>query len=181
MNAVSTGTPRPGRDAEADVDVSDDADLFNDGDGGSDQSRWARHLDRRRRLRRRAAMGLAAAGLAAIAFGLAWNPGPGGDDTGPQQVEVKEGGVTRDTARPPTTGPGGVGTAPEATGLPTNNAPGGRVRTGTKEQGCFASMREYLDAWDRTGQEPDPCFISQEPADQPQPDDVVRSYNGEKF
>jgi hypothetical protein len=55
------------------------------------------------------------------------------------------------------------------------------VRTGTKEEGCFANMREYLDAWDRTEQEPDPCFLSQDPADQPQPDGVVRSYNGEKF
>ncbi len=55
------------------------------------------------------------------------------------------------------------------------------MRTGTKEQGCFANMREYLDAWDRTGQEPDPCFTSQDAADQSQPDGVVRSYNGEKF
>jgi hypothetical protein len=125
-------------------------------------------------------MGLAAAGVAAIAFGLAGNPG-GGDGGGPQQVEVKEGSVTADTAKPPTTGPGGVGTAPDKTGLPAVNAPGGRVRTGTPEEGCFASMREYLDAWDRTGVEPDPCFTSQQPADQPQPDGVVRSYNGEKF
>lgn len=176
MNAVSTGTPRPpGNDAEH-VDASDDD--FAD---GPDQVRWARHLDGRRRLRRRAAMGLATAGVAAVAFALAWNPDTGGDNTRPQQVDVKAGNVTRDTAKPPTTGPGGVGTAPEATGLPTNNAPGGRVRTGTKEQGCFASMREYLDAWDRTGEEPDPCFTSQEPAEQPQPDGVVRSYNGEKF
>jgi hypothetical protein len=55
------------------------------------------------------------------------------------------------------------------------------VRTGTKEQGCFENMRAYLDAWDRTGQEPEPCFLPQEPAAQPQPDGVVRSYNGEKF
>ena len=171
MNADSTGNT-PGHDAEP---VNDD---FSD---GPDQGRWARHLDGRRRLRRRAAMGLATAGVAAVAFALAWNPGTGGDNTGPQQVDVKAGNVTSDTAKPPTTGPGGVGTAPEATGLPTNNAPGGRVRTGTKEQGCFASMREYLDAWDRTGEEPDPCFLPQEPADQSQPDDVVRSYNGEKF
>lgn len=151
-----------------------------DGDDGPTAGRWARRVDGRRRLRRRAALGLASAGAAAIAFGLIWNPGRG-DDTGPQQVEVKEGSVTRNTAKTPTTGPGGVGTAPDKTGLPAESAPGGRVRTGTKEQGCFASMREYLDAWDRTGEEPDPCFISQAPADQPQPDDVVRSYNGEKF
>jgi hypothetical protein len=126
-------------------------------------------------------MGLAVAGVAAIAFGLTGNPGGGGDGRGPQQVEVKEGSVTNDTSKAPTTGPGGVGTAPDKTGLPALNTPGGRVRTGTQEEGCFANMREYLDAWDRTGEEPDPCFISQQPADQPQPDGVVRSYNGEKF
>ena len=69
---------------------------------------------------------------------------------------------------------------PAKTGLPAAN-PGGRVRTGTREEGCFANMREYLDAWDRTEQEPDPCFLPQDAADQPQPDNVTRSYNGEKF
>jgi hypothetical protein len=156
-------------------DAAVDAD-FNDPAPG----RRARRAGGRRQVRRRAALGLAVAGMAAIVFGLAWNPG-NGEHGGPQQVEVKEGSVTENTAKPPTTGPGGVGTAPDQTGLPALNAPGGRVRTGTKEQGCFANMREYLDAWDRTGEEPDPCFISQTPADQPQPDNVVRSYNGEKF
>ncbi|HET9771877.1 MAG TPA: hypothetical protein VFS16_13380, partial [Acidimicrobiia bacterium] len=70
-----------------------------------------------RRLRRRVAVGLAAAGVAVIAFGLVGNPGGGGDGGGPQQVEVKEGAVTENTAKPPTTGPGGVGAAPEKTGL----------------------------------------------------------------
>lgn len=165
MNMLQDGGP--------DVDAD-----FNDGPA---EGRWARRLDNRRRLRRRAAMALAAAGVVAIAFGLVGNPGKPGDTSGPQTVEVKEGAVTRDTAKPPTTGPGGVGAAPEKTGLPAMNSPGGRVRTGTKEEGCFASLREYLDAWDRTEQEPDPCFLPQEPAQQQQPDGVVRSYNGEKF
>jgi hypothetical protein len=164
---------------DAGTDVDADTEGFNDGD---DHGRWARHLDNRRRLRRRLAVGLAAAGVAAIVVGINWGPGKGdGDGTKAQPVEVKEGSVTNNTAKPPTTGPGGVGENPQKTGLPTQTPAGGRVRTGTKEQGCFASMREYLDAWDRTGEEPDPCFTSQDPAAQPQPDGVVRSYNGEKF
>jgi hypothetical protein len=159
-------------------------DDFSDGDDGSAEGRWARHLDSRRRLRRRAAMGLAAVGVGAIAFGLTMKSGSDGDGktTTPQSVDVKEGSVqTQSTAKPASNDPGGVGDNPAATGLPTQNAPGGRVRTGTKEQGCFATMREYLDAWDRTGVEPDPCFTSQEPSEQDQPDGVDRSYNGEKF
>jgi hypothetical protein len=162
-------------DAGTDVDADD----FDD---APDQGRWARHLDNRRRLRRGVAVGLAAAGVLSIIVGITWHPGKDAADTGtPQPVTVNGGAVTNATAKPPTTGPGGVGVAPDKTGLPAVPALGGRVRTGTKEQGCFANMREYLDAWDRTGQEPDPCFLSQDPAAQPQPDGVVRSYNGEKF
>ena len=148
---------------------------------GSEHSRRAR-FNQRRRLRRRLAASLAVAGVIAIVAGLSWNPG--GSDGGtsqPEPVTVSEGGVTENTAKPASTAPGGVGENPEKTGLPGVKAPGGRVRTGTKEDGCFASMREYLDAWDRTGQEPDPCFLPQAPAEQPQPDGVVRSYNGEQF
>jgi len=176
MDAVTAGTPRtPGPDA--------DADDFGD---SPDQGRWARHLDslrrRRRRLRRRLAAVLAAAGIVAIVAGLSWHPGKHrAGTTGPQPVTVNGGAVTENTAKPPTTGPGGVGNNPQKTGLPAVQAPGGRVRTGTKEQGCFNNMREYLDAWDKTGQEPDPCFVAQDSADQPQPSGVVRSYNGEKF
>lgn len=166
-------------DAEFDADAEGDGRGSSDGAG--DHGRWARHVDKRRRLRRRLAIGLGAAGVIAIVVGLSWNPGNDkGDGTKPQPVTVN-GGVTENTAKPPTTGPGGVGEAPEKTGLPAIPAEGGRVRTGTKEQGCFASMREYLDAWDRTEVEPDPCFTSQDAADQSQPDGVVRSYNGEKF
>ena len=157
---------------EVGTDAHDAADAAAHG-------RWARHLDQRRRFRRRLAVALAAAGVVAIVVGLSWHPGRGGH--GPVPVTVKEGGLTDDTAKPPTTGPGGVGEDPARTGLPAVPPPGGRVRTGTREQGCFANMREYLDAWDRSGQEPDPCFLSQDPADQNQPDGVVRSYNGEKF
>jgi hypothetical protein len=168
------------------MDVMHDAgtatdDAAFDGDStGPEHGRWERHVTQRRRLRRRLAIGLAAAGIVAIIVGLSWHPGQHSRDRGtPQPVNVE--GVTENTAKPPTTGPGGVGVNPEKTGLPAVPADGGRVRTGTKEQGCFANMREYLDAWDRTGQEPDPCFQAQEPAEQPQPDGVVRSYNGEKF
>ncbi|HEV3362789.1 MAG TPA: hypothetical protein VG795_01390 [Acidimicrobiia bacterium] len=160
-----------------------DTDTDSEGRGGSaaaDHGRWARHLDNQRRFRRRLAIGLAAAGVIAIVIGLSWQPGK--NDAGPNKPEpVTVNGVTDNTAKPPTTGPGGVGTNPEGTGLPAVPATGGRVRTGTKEEGCFANMRDYLDAWDRTGQEPDPCFLPQAPADQQQPDGVVRSYNGEKF
>ena len=158
-------------------DVDSESDDFS---SEADHGRWARHLDNRRRFRRRLAIVLAAAGIIAILVGLSWHPGKhsaGGSK--PQPVTVN--GVTDNTAKPPTTGPGGVGVNPEKTGLPANPASGGRVRTGTKEQGCFSSMREYLDAWDRTGQEPDPCFVAQDPANQNQPDGVQRSYNGEKF
>jgi hypothetical protein len=121
---------------------------------------------------------LGAAGVVAIIVGLSL--GSGGDPSKPAPVSVN-GGVTENTAKEPTNNPGGVGDNPEKTGLPAVPAEGGRVRTGTKEEGCFGSMREYLDAWDRTGQEPDPCFTSQDAADQSQPGGVVRSYNGEKF
>ena len=148
--------------------------------GEADHGRWARHLGNRRRFRRRLAVGLAAAGAIVIVVGLSWHPGK--NDAGTNKPEpVTVNGVTDNTAKPPTTSPGGVGDNPDKTGLPAVKAPGGRVRTGTKEEGCFATMREYQDAWDRTGQEPDPCFLPQEPANQPQPDGVVRSYNGEKF
>ena len=145
-----------------------------------DHGRWARHMDSRRRLRRRVAVGLGAVGMVAIVVGLSWHPGSDKAGSKPEPVSVN-GGVTENTAKPPSTAPGGVGENPEKTGLPAVPAEGGRVRTGTKEEGCFSSMREYLDAWDRTGQEPDPCFTSQDAADQSQPDGVVRSYNGEKF
>ena len=175
MDLTMTGTPRPPGQDEAGTDPH-----------GSDAGRWARHLDGRRRFRRRLAVVLGVGGIVAIVVGLSWHPGRhhSGDGTGngpSGSVTVNSGAVTDNTAKPPTTGPGGVGTDPQKTGLPAIPAPGGRVRTGTKEQGCFSTMREYEDAWDKTGQEPDPCFTTQDPAEQKQPGGVVRSYNGEKF
>ncbi|MEW6473059.1 MAG: hypothetical protein AB1679_12380 [Actinomycetota bacterium] len=166
---------------DADIDAGAPVGGRDRSGGAGDHGRWARRLDNRRRRRRRIAMGLAAAGVIAIVVGLSWNPGRGGGDTDQPQPVTVEGGVTENTAKEPTNNPGGVGENPEGTGLPAVPPQGSRVRTGTKEEGCFASMREYLDTWDRTGQEPEPCFIGQPPADQPQPDGVVRSYNGEKF
>ena len=163
-------------DVMSDVDAETDAQHSS---GGAEHGRWSRHLDNRRRFRRRLAIGLAAAGVIAVIVGLSWQPGKDDGTTKPEPVTVN--GVTENTAKDATNGPGGVGEDPGKTGLPAVQAPGGKVRTGTREEGCFANMREYLDAWDRTEQEPDPCFLPQEPAEQPQPDGVVRSYNGEKF
>jgi hypothetical protein len=155
-------------------------EIDHDGSGAA-PGRRARPVENRRR-RLWMAAGLAVAGVVAIVAGLSWHPGKHTGAASQRQTGTVSGaGVTQDTAKPPTTGPGGVGLNPQKTGLPAVPAPGGRVRTGTKEQGCFNNMREYLDAWDRTGKEPDPCFVAQDPADQPQPDGVVRSYNGEKF
>jgi hypothetical protein len=165
-------------DAHVDADTQDDGRTIS---RGADRGRSTGQVDSRRRLRRRMAIGLAAAGVIAIVVGLSWSPGTdGGDASEPQPVTVN-GGVTQNTAKDPSNSPGGVGENPEKTGLPAIPADGGRVRTGTKEEGCFATMREYLDAWDRTGVEPDPCFIGQLPTHQQQPDGVVRSYNGERF
>ncbi|HEX6382094.1 MAG TPA: hypothetical protein VF180_12690 [Acidimicrobiia bacterium] len=170
MDTAIAGTPRtPGHDVDTDAQQESSE---------ADHGRWARHLDNRRRFRRRLAIGLAAAGAIAIIVGLSWQPGKDGT---PKPEPVTVNGVTENTAKEPTNNPGGVGDNPDKTGLPGVKAPGGKVRTGTREEGCFANMREYLDAWDRTEQEPDPCFLPQEPADQQQPDGVVRSYNGEKF
>ncbi len=179
MDAATAGTPRTPGHAE---DELDDGDLDD-----AEHGRWARHvesLQRRRRLRRRLAAVLAVGGIVAIIVGLSWHPGRHSSGNGPasatNQSGSVNGSVTDNTAKPATTGPGGVGTNPVKTGLPAV-PDGGRVRTGTKQQGCFDTMREYLDAWDKTGVEPDPCFTSQAPAGQPQPSGVVRSYNGQKF
>jgi hypothetical protein len=146
--------------------------------------RWARLLERQRRQRSRLAVLLAIVGLAAVTVALTWEPE---SERGPAPVrsagltEVPETSGPPTEPKPPTTGPGGVGVAPEKTGLPAVPAPGGKVRTGTEEEGCFSDIREYLDQWHRTGVEPDPCFTTQPPSDQEQPDDVVRTYNGERF
>lgn len=137
---------------------------------------------RRRRRRRRLAGVLAAVGVAAIAVAVTWQPesestpasARTADEVGPAIAGV-------DPGKPPTTAPGGVGLEPEKTGLPAIPAPGGKVRTGPEEDGCFSDIRSYLDEWHRTGVEPDPCFTSQEPSEQRQPDGVRRTYNGERF
>jgi hypothetical protein len=137
------------------------------------------------RRRRWLAAGVAVVGTVALAAGLTW--GPRSTSTSKPSrgsgSATNQGGVIEPgrAGRPPSNGPGGVGPAPERTGLPAIPAPGGKVRTGSKDQGCFASVREYIDQWDRTGVEPDPCFTTQPPSEQPQPDQVKRTYNGERF
>lgn len=146
-------------------------------------SRWARLVERRRQ-RRRLAAALAAAGLAVLGLALAWDPGSGSDPAGRARTAGTAGSDVVDpvgAGKPPSTGPGGVGKAPEKTGLPSVPTPGGKVRTGSAEEGCFSDIRAYLDHWHRTGVEPEPCFTAQSPSEQDQPDDVVRSYNGERF
>ena len=145
-------------------------------------TRRERLIEGRRRRRRQLAGALAAVGLAAIAIAVAWEPEsestPASARTG-GEVDPAIAGL--DPGRPPSTAPGGVGPAPEKTGLPAVPAPGGKVRTGSEDEGCFSDIRSYLDEWHRTGREPDPCFTSQEPSDQKQPDGVRRTYNGERF
>jgi hypothetical protein len=141
--------------------------------------------DDRRRQRRWVAAAVALVGAMALAAGLA--RGPLATSTVEQQdrpgsaTDVSEIVESGQQESKPGDGPGGVGTDPEKTGLPVVSAPGGKVRTGTKEQGCFGTIREYQEQWHRTGVEPDPCFTSQPASDQPQPKGVQRSYNGHRF
>ncbi len=152
---------------------------------GRPVDRVGRMADRKRR--RRLAAALAAAGIAAITFAVA---GPFGSDSAPASSNTEGSpatggaqgpGTGTGTAKPPSTAPGGVGVDPEKTGLPAIPAEGGLVRSGTKEEGCFADVRSYLEQWHKTGVEPDPCFLSQPASDQSQPSGVQRTYNGERF
>jgi hypothetical protein len=148
------------------------------------RGRRARLITSRRRQRRYLAFVLALAGTVGLAVGLTWDHVGGGSNSPAKtagSLNGKSGAATGLPVQPPANGPGGVGQEPARTGLPAVPAPGGKVRTGTKEQGCFDNIRQYLDAWDKTGVEPDPCFTSQPASDQPQPNDVNRSYNGQRF
>lgn len=57
----------------------------------------------------------------------------------------------------------------------------GRVRTGTAQEGCFQDKFDYIEAWNRTGVEPEPCFVAPPPNNQAQPDDVQRTHDGKPF
>jgi hypothetical protein len=57
----------------------------------------------------------------------------------------------------------------------------GRVRTGTAQEGCFQDKFEYIEAWNRTGVEPEPCFVAPPPNNQDQPNDVKRTQDGKPF
>ena len=148
------------------------------------QGRRDRLITAGRLQRRYLAFVLALAATVGLAVGLTWDHVGGGAGSPVKtagSLKGKGGAATGLPIQPAVTGPGGVGQEPARTGLPAVPAPGGKVRTGTKEQGCFDNIREYLDAWDKTGVEPDPCFTSQPPSNQPQPNDVNRSYNGQRF
>jgi hypothetical protein len=151
------------------------------------RGRLARRVVRSRRQRRLVAALLAVVGVSAAVAAVTFRPAS--DDpvlstrTAGSTAEPA-GNVTTaepDAAKPPSTAPGGVGTNPEKTGLPAVPAQGGEVRTGTAEEGCFDNVRAYLEQWDKTGVEPDPCFTAQPASEQKQPDGVDRTYNGEKF
>ena len=154
-------------------------------EAGANQGRRARRVARSRRQRRMVAALLAVVGASAAMAALTFKPdndSPTSTRTAGSTAEPAGDVVTSGTdAKPPSTAPGGVGTNPEKTGLPARPAEGGEVRTGTAEEGCFDNVREYLEQWDRTGVEPDPCFTAQPASNQDQPDGVQRTYNGEKF
>jgi hypothetical protein len=144
--------------------------------------------------RRALAVAMAAVGVAALAVAIGWDPAPGqrpdlakpaqGGQVSvdnPQIANSPDGSVVgAGVVVPATDEPGGIGPAPEKTGLPAKPG-GGTVRTGAAEDGCFSDIRSYLDKWHQTGQEPDPCFTSQPASNQDQPSGVARSYNGQTF
>jgi hypothetical protein len=148
------------------------------------RGRLARRLARSRRQRRLVAALLAVVGASAAIAALTFRPAsdsPGSARTAGSTAEPAA-AVTGDTSgKPPSTAPGGVGANPEKTGLPAVPAEGGQVRTGSAEEGCFDNVREYLEKWDKTGVEPDPCFTAQPASNQDQPNGVQRTYNGERF
>lgn len=148
------------------------------------RGRLARRLARSSRQRRLVAALLAVVGASAAIAALTFRPpseSAGSTRTAGSTAEPA-GTVTGDSvSKPPSTAPGGVGTNPEKTGLPAVPAEGGEVRTGSPDEGCFDSVREYLEKWDKTGIEPDPCFTAQPASNQDQPDGVERTYNGERF
>lgn len=151
------------------------------------RGRLAARVARSRRQRRLIAALLAVVGASAAIAALTFRPeadSPTSTRTAGSTSESTGSDVESDSgpaAKPPSTAPGGVGTDPEKTGLPAVPAKGGEVRTGTADEGCFDNVRAYLEQWDRTGVEPDPCFTAQPPSEQNQPDDVNRTYNGERF
>ena len=151
------------------------------------RGRLARRVARSRRQRRLVAALLAVVGVSAALAAVTFRPAsddPVRSTRTAGSTAEPAGNVTTaepDVAKPPSTAPGGVGTDPEKTGLPAVPAQGGEVRTGTAEEGCFDNVRAYLEQWDKTGVEPDPCFTAQPASEQKQPDGVDRTYNGEKF
>jgi hypothetical protein len=135
---------------------------------------------------------MAAVGASALAVAISWDPAPADRPTVANpaggQTAVDNPQIPNDTVSsvgpnvtvPDIDDPGGIGPAPEKTGLPAKPA-GGTVRTGSASEGCFSDIRSYLDKWHATGVEPDPCFTAQPASNQSQPSGVARSYNGQDF
>lgn len=149
------------------------------------RGRLARRVARSRRQRRLVAALLAVVGASAAIAAVTFRPASESSRSTRSAGSTAEpaGAVTVDSsgAKPPSTAPGGVGTDPEKTGLPAVPAKGGEVRTGSADDGCFDNVRAYLEQWDKTGVEPDPCFTAQPASNQDQPNGVQRTYNGERF
>lgn len=94
-----------------------------------------------------------------------------------------EGQVTSDGQVTPSSG-SSTDTVPNPMPNPGSDQPAtgeGRVRTGTAQEGCFQDKFEYLEAWNRTGVEPEPCFVAPPPNNQAQPDGVKRTQDGKPF
>lgn len=151
------------------------------------EGRVARRMARISRQRRIVAGLLAVVGAAALVAALTFRPDTDPADSsrpGDSGQADAAGTDSGQNGKPASTRPGGVGENPEKTGLPAEPAGApkeGQVRTGTADEGCFDNVREYLEQWHQTGVEPDPCFTAQPASGQEQPDDVKRSYNGERF
>jgi hypothetical protein len=126
---------------------------------------------------------------AVIALGVVLNGAILGDGTGRKgsTPSVTNGQVTSDgRIEPSGESPQGSPTTGVTNPMPNpgSDQPAtgeGRVRTGTAQEGCFQDKFEYIEAWNRTGVEPEPCFVAPPPNNQEQPKDVKRTQDGKPF
>lgn len=122
-----------------------------------------------RRVWRRAGIAL----VALVALGLALS--------GPRLIGSSKPAVSQGKVKPPAATPTTAFNPPPNPGSDQPASGEGRVRTGTAQEGCFQDKFEYIEAWNRTGKEPEPCFVAPPPNNQAQPEDVVRSQDGKPF